>query len=98
MRCFRAGQKVRIVVPANFKVFFDNTMKGDYDLAITAPHFARVAQLDRNLVPLVAYEPRINALFVAPMETTISGPRDVRERAVAFANPTSLVAMYGQPG
>ena len=89
------GQKVRIVVPANFKVFFDATMAGEYDLAVTAPHFARVAQQERAMVPLVTYEPRINALMVVPAESTVAGPKDMRERAVAFANPQSLVAMYG---
>ncbi len=89
------GQKVRVVVPANFKVFFDNTMNGEYDLAVAAPHFARTAQLDRNMVPLVTYEPRINALMVVPADSTVGGARDLRERAVAFANPQSLVAMYG---
>lgn len=93
----RGGEaKVRIVIPANFKAFFDATMKGDYDLAVAAPNLARVAQADRSMRPLVIYEPRINALFVAPIESTITGPRDVRERPVAFANPTSLVALYGQ--
>ena len=92
----RSGEtKVRIVIPANFKAFFDATMKGDYDLAVAAPNLARVAQSDRSMLPLVMYEPRINALFVAPIESTITGPRDVRERAVAFANPSSLVALYG---
>ena len=89
------GRKVRVVVPASFKAFFDSTMAGEFDLAVAAPHFARVAQLDRNLVPLVAYAPPINALFVAPGNSAVAGARDVRERAVAFANPQSLVAMYG---
>lgn len=93
----RVGQqKVRIVVPANFKLFFDNTMRGDYDLAIAAPHFARVAQLDRGMTPLGMYEPRINALFLTPIESPLTAPRDVRGKTVAFANPTSLVAMFGQ--
>ena len=87
---------VRIVVPANFKVFFDGMMQGAYDLAVAAPHFARVGQADRGMVPLAMYEPRINALFVAPLDSPLAGPRDVRERTVAFANPTSLVALYGQ--
>ena len=90
------GRKVRVVVPASFKAFFDSTMAGEFDLAVAAPHLARVAQLDRSLIPLVAYEPAINALFVAPTNSSVAGPRDVRERAVAFANPQSLVAMYGQ--
>ena len=89
------GQKVRIVVPANFKMFFDASMAGEYDLAVAAPHFARVAQQDRGMVPLVTYEPRINALMVVPADSAVTGPKDMRERAVAFANPQSLVAMYG---
>jgi phosphonate transport system substrate-binding protein len=91
-----AGQKVRVVVAPNFKEFFEATMRGDYDLAVSAPHFARVAQLDRSMIPLVSYQPRINALLIAPIDGKVSGPRDLRERAVAFANPQSLVAMYGQ--
>ena len=89
------GQKVRIVVPANFKVFFDATMAGEYDLAVTAPHFARVAQQERGMLPIITYEPRINALMVVPADSSVTGPKDMRERAVAFANPQSLVAMFG---
>ena len=89
-------QKVRIVLPANFKAFLDATMRGEYDLAVAAPHFARVAQLDRGMVPLVMYEPRINALFLAPIDAAVGSGRDVRGKPVAFANPQSLVAMYGQ--
>ena len=71
-------RKVQIVVPGSFKAFFDSTMAGEFDLAVAAPHFARVAQLDRNLVPLVTYEPRINALFVATADSPVAAARDVR--------------------
>ena len=90
------GQKVRIVVPANFKAFFDAMGRGDYDLSVAAPHFARLAQVDRNLAPLVVFEPGINALFVAPIEGSVSKVADIRERTLAYANPQSLVAMYCQ--
>ena len=89
------SQKVRVVVPANFKAFVDSSMRGEYDLAVSAPHFARMAQLDRNMVPVVTYEPRISALFITPQEGGIANVREVREKAIAFANPQSLVAMYG---
>lgn len=92
----RAAQPVRIVVPASFKVFFDSMMRGDYDLAVAAPHFARVAQADRALVPLVMYEPRITALFLSTLNDGIRAPAEVRGKAVGFANPSSLVALYGQ--
>jgi phosphonate transport system substrate-binding protein len=89
-------QKVRIVLPANFKAFYDGLMNGAFDVAVSAPHFARVAQQDGRMVPLAMYEPRINAQFVAPADSTLNLPRDARGKVVAFANPTSLVAMYGQ--
>ncbi len=89
-------QKVRIVLPANFKAFYDGLMNGAFDVAVAAPHFARVAQQDGRMVPLAMYEPRINAQFVAPADSTLNLPRDARGKVVAFANPTSLVAMYGQ--
>ncbi len=88
--------KVRIVLPSNFKAFYDAMMRGEYDLAVTAPHFGRVAQVDRGLQPVVMYEPRINALLISPIQGGIAAARDIKDKPVAFANPTSLVAMYGQ--
>ncbi len=88
--------RVRIVVPGNFKAFFDAAVAGEFDVAISPPHMARVAQLDRGLMPLGVFEPRIGALLVTPTEGGISSPRDVAGKAVGFANPQSLVAMYGQ--
>jgi phosphonate transport system substrate-binding protein len=88
--------KVRIVVPGNFKAFFDGMVGGEYDIAVSAPNLARVAQLDRGLVPLGMYEPRIGALFVASAERSLASPREVAGLAVGFANPQSLVALYGQ--
>jgi phosphonate transport system substrate-binding protein len=92
-----AGEKdVRIVVPANFKAFFASTMKGEFDIAVSAPHFARIAQLDRAMTPQLIYEPRIKGLFVTATDGGVAGAGDIRGKAVAFANPQSLVAMYGQ--
>lgn len=92
----RHGTKLNIVLPTNFKAFFEALMRGDFDIAVAAPHFARVAQLDAGLVPLAMYEPRIGAQFIVPIDGSIAGPADVKGKSVAFANPTSLVAMYGQ--
>ncbi|HEX4596399.1 MAG TPA: PhnD/SsuA/transferrin family substrate-binding protein, partial [Burkholderiaceae bacterium] len=89
-------QKITINTSPNFKAFFESTMNGDYDLAVSAPHFARVAQLDRGLIPLVIYEPRINALLITPADRPLASAAELRGKVVAFANPQSLVAMYGR--
>lgn len=90
----RNPQKIRLVTSANFREFFRAGMNGDFDLAVSAPHLARVMQLDGAMVPVVMFEPRIRALLVAPSEKTLELPQDARGKALAFANPQSLVAMY----
>lgn len=88
-------QKIRIALPANFKAFYDGMMNGEFDLAVAAPHFARVAQRDGRMVPLALYEPRIGAQFITVADSALS-MGDLRGKSVAFANPQSLVAMYGR--
>lgn len=90
------GHTVRLVVPPSFKAFFDATMAGEYDVSVGPPHMQRVAQLDKGLVPLGIFEPRIGALFITPGERGVAHAREVTGLAVGFANPQSLVAMYGQ--
>ena len=51
---------------------------------------------DRGLLPVVMYEPRISALFIGKPDDGLNGPADVRGKSLGFANPTSLVAMFGQ--
>jgi phosphonate transport system substrate-binding protein len=90
------SQKVRIVVPGSLKAYFEATLRGDYDLAIGAPHFARLAQQDARLQPVAMFEPRTNAQLVSLVDGAMKSARDVRGKTVIFANPQSLVAMYGR--
>jgi phosphonate transport system substrate-binding protein len=90
------SQKVRIVVPVSLKAYFEATMKGEYDLAVGAPHFARLAQADARMVPVAMYEPRTNAQFITAVDGPLKSARELRGKAVVFANPQSLVALYGR--
>ena len=88
--------KVNVVTAANFRAFFDNTMKGDYDLAVTGSHLARVGQLDGGMVPIAIYEPRIRALLIGAKDQGIKSARDLKGKAVVYQNPQSLVAMHAR--
>ncbi len=91
----RGALAVRLVPLAGFRAFARGLLAGDFDLAVAAPHFARVAQLDAALVPLVMFEPRIEAQLVAPAAGRLSSAAQLRGRTIALANPGSLVAMCG---
>jgi phosphonate transport system substrate-binding protein len=88
-------QPVRIVTAPDFRAFVANSLKGEYDIVVTAPNLGRVMQLDAKWEPLAIYEPRIPAVAVARADNPDDSPRQLRGRALALANPQSLVAMVG---
>jgi phosphonate transport system substrate-binding protein len=88
------GNEVTLGIAANFRAHFESIMKGEYDLAVTASHFARVAQLDGKFVPIAIYEPRIPALLIGAKESGIAAATDLKGKMLVFQNPQSLVAMF----
>lgn len=89
------GQKVEIATAPDFRSFTERTFKGEYQMVVIAPNLGRVAQLDAGWEILGVYEPRIPALAVAAAENTDNSPSQVKGRALALANPQSLVALVG---
>lgn len=89
------GTSVRLALPSSFRGFARSLLAGEYDLAVAAPHFARVAQLDAGLVPLAMFEPRIGALLVVAAGSALTSAAGLRDRQLSFANPGSLVAIAG---
>ena len=86
---------VEVVTAPDFRSFSERTFKGEYQLVVTAPNLGRVAQLDAGWEPLAIYEPRIPALLVGSADNPNDAPEQVRGKAVALANPQSLVAFVG---
>lgn len=90
------GMPVDIATGTNFQDFSSRTFKGEYDLIITAPNLGRVAQMDAQWDPVAIYEPKIPALLVALKTNTNDQLQQVRGKAVAMANPQSLVALIAK--
>jgi len=85
----------QIATAPDFRQFHQATQRGDYDMIVTAPNLGRLAQVDAKWEPLAMYEPKIPALLVALASNTDAHPRQLQGKAVALANPQSLVAMVG---
>ena len=89
------GRPVEVVTATNFKAFAQATAERQYQLIVTAPNLGRVAQLDHGWVPLGVYEPGIPALLVASAQQRDDAVGQLRGKALALANPQSLVALVG---
>jgi phosphonate transport system substrate-binding protein len=86
---------VEVSTAPDFKAFYHRTQAGEYDLVVTAAHFARLAQLEAGYHPLLSYRPAIRGLLVVAKERPFTSVEQVRGKSLAFANPQSLLAMKG---
>lgn len=88
------GRAVEVVTANDFRAFAQATREGKYDAVVTASNLGRVAQVDSRWTPIAQYEPGIPALLVglASREAPVT---QLRGKALALANPQSLVALVG---
>ena len=91
----RLGHSTEIVTASNFKAFYANLVAGKYDLAVIAANLGRLAEVDAGLRAFAIYEPEIPGLLVVHRGKQIRDPGELRGKALALANPQSLLAMKG---
>lgn len=87
-------KRVDLLSSANFKTFNEQTKQQQFDLIVTAPHMARLAQVDYKWEPLMALAPNIRAMLIARLDEK-STLELGQNSLIAYANPESLVAMIG---
>ncbi len=88
-------QPVEIATALDFRAFSESTMKGAYQVVITAANVGRVNQLDGKWEPIAIYEPAIPALLVAAASNASNSVEQLRGKTLAVANPQSLVVLRG---
>ena len=86
---------VEIFTAGDLRSFSQQTQRGDFSLAVTAANLGRLAQLDAKWEPLAIYEPQISGVIVALANNSDSSMSQLRGKALAVANPPSLVAVGG---
>lgn len=89
------GRQVEVVTANDFRAFAQATRDGRYDVIVTAPNLGRMAQVDSRWTPIAQYEPGIPALLVAAAGPGEAAVARLRGKALALANPQSLVALVG---
>jgi phosphonate transport system substrate-binding protein len=88
-------QSVEIVTSTDFSSFSRETLKGNYSMVFTPANLGRVAQIDGGWTVLACLEPGIPAVLVGLADNPNSNPNQLSGKALALANPSSLVALAG---
>ena len=86
---------VHLSTASDWSMFHQRMASTEYDLVATAPHMARLAQLDHGWQPVVQMLPDVQCLLVFAAARPIASVAELRGKTVVLANPQSLVAMHG---
>lgn len=89
------ARRVEVATAPDFRGFAERALRGEYQMIVTAPNVGRVLQVDAGWEPIAIYEPQIPAVLVAGADNPLDAPTQIRGRALALANPQSLVALVG---
>ena len=87
------GREVELFTAPDFRAFFENTRQGNYDVVITAAHFARVAQIDQGYVPMVRYSGGARGLLVVARDSPIRHLDQLRGKTIAGPDRLALVSL-----
>lgn len=87
----RLHRPVIMVTAPNYRTFFERTRRGDYDLVLTAPHFARAAEVHDGYRPLAITEHHISGVFIARRDGPIHRLEDLSGRTLTDTVPETIV-------
>jgi len=83
-------QPVELVTAPDFKTFHINTLKGEYDLVITAAHLGRLAQLEAGFIPLTRYSAAHRTLLLAAKDQPVKSIQELKGKTLAGIDPITL--------
>jgi phosphonate transport system substrate-binding protein len=86
---------VQVSTAPSWSAFHQRTLALDYDVVVTAANLARVAQLDRGLVPLLSYAPDIKGMIAFDRSRPIKTIAELAGQTLVLSNPQSLVTLRG---
>jgi phosphonate transport system substrate-binding protein len=84
---------VSLSTAPGFEEFHQRTVRGDYDLVLTPPHFARLAQSEAGYVPIDIFTRVLHPVFVVKRDDPITTVTGLRGRRIVVPDRLALVSI-----
>jgi len=91
----RLGQPVDIASAPDYTEHLRRMRAGDYDIVADSLIFARIAQREHGHVPIARTLAPLEPLLVVPVASALTGPHDIKGRALAVTDRTAALAVIG---
>jgi phosphonate transport system substrate-binding protein len=87
---------VQLETAPSVEVFVERMTRGEYDLAIVAPHVARLAQTDYGWQPVARYLPDNQVYVVTRKQGGLKSVRDLKGKSIATPDRSMLLSMQAE--
>jgi phosphonate transport system substrate-binding protein len=88
-----SGQKVLIATAPDFASFRDRTRAGEYDIVITGPHFARLAEMESRFQRVALTRYRIHGVILVAKDSALHKLADLRGKSIAVPPASAIIHM-----
>lgn len=88
-------QPVKVVTAPDFDTFVKRTFAGDYDVAVLAPHYARIAIKDHGYKAMLVHKAPIRSVLVTHRNNPLNSLNDLHNQSIAVVERSALVAIGG---
>lgn len=89
-------QRIIMSTAPNFKTYVQRAARGDYDIYLTAPHFALLAETTQHYRRLSRFSHELNGYVVVRRNSTIQQIEDLRGRTVTTPDKLAIISMLGE--
>jgi phosphonate transport system substrate-binding protein len=87
---------VAVSTASDWQAFYRQAKANTYDLVVAPAHVARLMQTELAMVPIAAFHPLIQGIFVTEKSKRITSPQEIRTQSIVTANPLALVNIEGE--
>lgn len=89
-------QPVELLTAPDFRRFHQDMLAGDFDLLVTAPHLARLAQLDAGFQPIATYLSANRAVLITSQAKPVKKVEELRGKHLAIFDPLGLIVFQAK--
>lgn len=87
---------VQLLTATDFRTFHRDTMAGAFDIALTAPHFARLAQIEGGATPLATFNASNRAVLIMARGQPVTSPAQLRGGNLGAFDSIALIVLQAQ--
>lgn len=90
------NRPVILITAPDYRAFLERTAAGDYDLVVTAPHFALLAEQESGYKRIAKALPKLQGALIVRREDDIKWIEELRGKSVAMPDELAIITFLGE--